>query len=73
MVIKCGSSLEVRGNHESTENLQTIAKSCARKLGVTHTQSGVPLEFINEHRRIWSTIWNKGDIVEEVRERLQNN
>jgi hypothetical protein len=64
-VAKLGSSLEVKGNRGSKETLQDIAKSCARKLGVTHTNSGVPLEFINEHRRIWNTIWHQGQLVPE--------
>ena len=65
-VIKLGSSLEVKGTRASKESLQDIAKSCARKLRVTHTNSGVPLEFINEHRRIWNVIWNQGELIPET-------
>jgi len=60
MVTKVGSLLSVVGDREDEEKLYEIARSCACNLGIASTRSGVPLEHINEHRRIWSTIWDKG-------------
>ena len=60
MVTKLGSTLKVKGQRIENVKLHEIAKSCAVKLGVTQTKSGVPLDHINEHRRIWNTIWDKG-------------
>lgn len=60
IVTKTGSNLEVKGRRETRVSLHKIARSCAFKLGVTVTNSGVPLEYINEHRRIWNAIWAKG-------------
>ncbi len=60
VVTKLGSNLDVSGRRDNGESLQEIAKSCARKLGVSKTKSGMPLEYINEHRRIWNAIWEKG-------------
>ncbi len=60
LVIKLGSSLEVRGDRDEEERLQDIARSCARRLGIAKTKSGFPLEYINQHRRIWNAIWEKG-------------
>jgi hypothetical protein len=60
IVTRKGSTLEVKGDRSQNLRLHEIAKSCARKLGITQTKSGVPLQYINEHRRIWQTIWDKG-------------
>jgi hypothetical protein len=60
VVTKTGSSMEVKGRRDEETNLYDIAISCASKLGVTKTKNGIPLEYINEHRRIWNTIWYKG-------------
>jgi hypothetical protein len=60
IVIKTGSHLEVRGRRESRVTLHEIARSCAVKLGVKATSAGVPLKLVNEHRRIWNSIWEKG-------------
>ena len=60
IVTRRGSSLEVKGHRDTKERLNDIARSCAVQLGVTQTKSGIPLEYINEHRRIWNAIWEKG-------------
>jgi hypothetical protein len=59
-VTKVASNLKVSGQKGDNETLYEIARSCARALGITQTESGIPLEYINEHRRIWGYIWNKG-------------
>jgi len=61
MVTKVGSLLTVTGERDEEEKLYEIARSCAYSLGVDSTRSGVPLEHVNEHRRIWSTIWDRGE------------
>jgi len=60
MVTKVGSFLAVTGARDEEEKLYEIARSCAYNVGVVSTLSGVPLEHVNEHRRIWSTIWDRG-------------
>jgi hypothetical protein len=60
IVTKTGSNLEVKGRRETRVSLHKIARSCAIKLGITETRTGIPLEYINEHRRTWNTIWDKG-------------
>jgi len=60
MVTKVGSLLTVEGSVDHGEKLYQIARSCAYKLGVNSTRAGEPLDHVNEHRRIWSTIWNRG-------------
>ncbi len=60
IVTRTGSHLAVKGHRNSRESLCEVARSCAKRLGVTHTKSGVLIEYINEHRRIWNTIWEKG-------------
>jgi acyl-coenzyme A synthetase/AMP-(fatty) acid ligase len=60
IVTRTGSTIKVRGHRDVKVSLYVIARDCAQKLGVTRTRSGIPLEFINEHRRIWNTIWDKG-------------
>jgi hypothetical protein len=60
IVTKTGSNLEVKGRRETRVSLHKIARSCATKLGVSETNAGVPIEYINEHRRIWNAIWQKG-------------
>jgi hypothetical protein len=60
IVTRVGSNLEVKGQRDPSESLHEIARSCAQKLGITQTKSGIPLEYVNEHRRIWNTIWDKG-------------
>lgn len=59
-VTRVGSNLQVKGVHPVKLNLNEIARSCARQLGITQTKSGVPLQYISEHRRIWYAIWDKG-------------
>lgn len=59
-VTKTGSSLLVKGKRRDGEKLINIAQSCASKLGVEQTKTGVPFRFVNEHRRIWSTLWEMG-------------
>ncbi len=60
VVTRKGSTLEVKGSHSQNLKLYEIAKSCARNLGITQTRSGIPLQYVNEHRRIWQTIWDLG-------------
>ena len=60
IVTKTGSNLDVKGRRDSRESLHDIARSCAFKLQINQTKTGVPLEYVNEHRRIWNTIWEKG-------------
>jgi hypothetical protein len=60
IVIIDGASLQVSGQRTIKETLREISLSCAKKAGITQTQSGVPLENINQHRRIWSIIWKSG-------------
>ena len=62
-VTMLGSTLEVNGPREDGERLHDIARSCAYKLGIKQTQKGVPLEHVNEHRRIWYLVWKLGDEV----------
>jgi hypothetical protein len=59
-VTKVGSLLTVGGDLRDGEKLYEVARSCAFRLGVVSTRAGVPLEHVNEHRRIWSTIWDRG-------------
>lgn len=59
-VTKWGSSLLVHGERNENETLIEIARSCARRLGITHTSAGIPLEYVNEHRRVWSCVWELG-------------
>jgi hypothetical protein len=63
IIIRVGSNLEVKGQRDGSESLNEIARACARKLGISQTKSGVPLEYVSEHRRIWSAIWEKGKVV----------
>ncbi len=60
IVTRTGTNLEVMGRRQIRISLHEIARSCALKLGITETSSGIPLEDINEHRRIWNAIWDKG-------------
>ena len=60
-VTKMGSSFKVYGEKDEEEDLAQIARSCACKLGVSQTNSGTPIQYINQHRRIWNAIWNKGE------------
>ena len=60
IVTRTGSNLDVIGLRPSNLKLHEIAKSCANKLGVNQTKVGVPVQYINEHRRIWHAIWDKG-------------
>lgn len=62
-VTKAGSTLTVFGERADNETLCEIARSCANQLGILQSESGVPLEYINEHRRIWNRIWDKGQAV----------
>ena len=55
-----GSFLAVNGERDDEEKLYGIARSCAYNVCVASTRLGVPLEHVNEHRRIWSTIWERG-------------
>jgi len=65
IVFKQGSLLKVRGDAQTgNPSLYEIALSCARMAGLSETKSGIPLEDINQHRRIWSTIWDRGETVE---------
>lgn len=59
-VKKMGSTLLAKGAGRCNDHLINIARSCAAKLGITHTANGIPLEYINEHRRVWNSIWDKG-------------
>ena len=61
VVTKLGSSLKVSGQKDTGEDLADIARSCANKLGISETRCGAPLEHVNQHRRIWLAIWNKGE------------
>jgi hypothetical protein len=45
--------------------LHEVARSCARKLGLTAVPNGTPLEFVNEHSRLWNAIWKHGEDVSE--------
>lgn len=60
IVTKTGLDLEVKGRRGTKVSLHKIALSCAAKLGITETSTGIPLKTINEHRRIWNAIWDKG-------------
>jgi len=44
--------------------LHEAARSCAKVLGATTAPNGEPLEYVNEHIRIWGAIWDKGRQVE---------
>ncbi len=63
VVTKAGSTLTVAGNKTENETLCEIARSCAGKLGIVQSESGIPLQYINEHRRIWNIIWDKGKSI----------
>ena len=60
IVTKVGSSLTVEGKRDGSERLIDIARRCALKAGIEQTKTGIPLKYINEHRRIWNTIWDAG-------------
>ena len=60
IVTKRGSSVKVKGQRNTSESLSQIARNCALKLGIHQTRAGMPLEYVNEHRRIWNAIWDKG-------------
>jgi len=45
------------------EKLHDIARSCAKRVGVTKTAKGIPIDHVNEHIRIWNAIWNHGKAV----------
>jgi hypothetical protein len=62
-VTKVGSLLTVGGDLRDNEKMYEVARSCAYRLGVMTTRAGVPLEHVNEHRRIWSTIWDRGALM----------
>ena len=49
-----------QGQRRPREKLHDIARSCARNVRITHTRTGAPLEYVNEHIRIWNTIWDTG-------------
>ncbi len=55
-----GSRFTVEGQRGAGEKLHDIARSCARRLGVTRTGTGAPLQYVNEHIRIWNAIWARG-------------
>lgn len=59
-VMRRGSNFTVEGQRRPNERLYDIARSCARRLGVTQTSTGFPLEYVNEHIRIWNAIWARG-------------
>lgn len=61
VVTKVGLALTVKGPKSDEEKLCDIARSCARRLGVSQTVKGIPLEYVNEHRRIWNCIWSRGE------------
>jgi hypothetical protein len=63
IVTRVGSNLKVKGRRDVSESLYKIARSCAHKLEVRLTKSGIPLEYVNEHRRIWNAIWDMGHEV----------
>ena len=60
-VTKVGSNFKVEGSRKQGEKLHQIARSCARKLGITHTANSTPIEYVNEHIRIWNAIWSRGE------------
>jgi cell division protein ZapA (FtsZ GTPase activity inhibitor) len=64
-VEKKGLSFMVNGPREEHEKLHEIARSCAQQLGMSCLKNGTPLEYINQHQRIWTLIWHNGDIPEE--------
>jgi hypothetical protein len=64
-VSKLASNMNVEGPFREGEKLHQVARSCALKLGVYETKSGTPLEYVNEHRRIWNLIWQMGREVKE--------
>ncbi len=66
VVTKIGSQLSVDGSKDDNELLYEIAASCARELGVSEIKPGIPLEYINEHRRIWNFIWRSGLDLDEA-------
>jgi hypothetical protein len=45
--------------------LHEVARSCARKLGLKVVPDGTPLEYVNEHSRLWNAIWKQGEDVTE--------
>jgi hypothetical protein len=64
-VSKLGSSMDVVGPFTEKQKLHDIARSCAFKLGINTTKSGTPLQYVNEHRRIWYLIWHMGKSIDE--------
>ncbi|MGD0460237.1 MAG: hypothetical protein ABSC21_21125 [Terriglobia bacterium] len=44
--------------------LHEVARSCANVLAVRETPHGAPIAHVNEHIRIWGTIWERGYEVE---------
>ena len=44
--------------------MHEVARSGANVLAVRETPHGAPIEHVNEHIRIWGTIWERGYEVE---------
>lgn len=63
-VTRSGSNFSVEGQRRVGEKLHDIARSCARRLRVTQTRTGTPIEYVNEHIRIWNAIWARGTPVQ---------
>ncbi len=63
-VTRTGSTLSVHGIRREVM-LIDVARSCARRLGVTHLKNGAPIEYVNQHRRVWNCIWHQGETVED--------
>lgn len=55
---------EVEGKKRPGEKLHDIARSCAKRVGVTETAKGIPIDHVNEHIRTWNAIWNYGKDVD---------
>ncbi len=64
LVMRYGfASFAVEPDPRPSKKLHDVARNCAKKLNVLSTSDGTPLEYVNEHSRIWNKIWKYGQDV----------
>ncbi len=56
-------SFAVEPDPRPSQRLNKVARSCATKAGIVTASDGTPLEYVNEHSRIWNKIWKYGQDV----------
>jgi hypothetical protein len=60
IVTKLGSSLEVQGRRRKRRKSARYCQKLRPQIGSNYTPNPVSRWNINEHRRIWNAIWEKG-------------